>query len=428
MTMHILMLSDVYFPRINGVSTSIQTFATAFVEQGHMVTLIAPEYPTACDAGFDVLRVRSRQLPLDPEDRLMSLSAVKRLAPLLRTRQIDVVHIQTPFVAHYAGVYLGRALGVKVVVSYHTFFEAYFEKYLPYIPAAWLRWIARRYSRTQCNQVDAVVSPSQSMLDKLREYGVNRPAAIVPTGLPAQSFRVVQHNDFRRQYGLPEDAFLLLYVGRVAYEKNIELLLTMLEHVLPSVANAVLLVAGEGPALPKLREQVVRSDCEQHVRFVGYLDRGTLLLTCYQASDVFVFASQTETQGLVLLEAMASGLPVVSTASMGSRDVLIDGEGCLVSPPEPKKFAERVILLHRDHVGRAELARRASAYARRWTGEAKASDMLAFYEQTLQRTESARTEIAPSAGTTGEWRPGGDRGGPPAYPREHAGGHGEKRC
>lgn len=383
-TMHILMLSDVYFPRINGVSTSIQTFATAFLDQGHSVTLVAPEYPTAFDADFEVLRVRARPLPFDPEDRLMSLTAARRLAPLLRGRPIDIVHIQTPFVAHYAGVYLGRRLGVGVVVTYHTFFEAYFEKYLPYVPATWLRWIARRFSRTQCNQVDAVISPSRPMLDKLREYGVRRPAAVIPTGLPAQSFRVTGHNDFRQRYGLSDDAFVLLFVGRVAFEKNIEFLFAMFENVLPHIDHAVLLVAGEGPALPRLRNRARRLDAGPQIRFVGYLDRATELAACYQASDVFVFASQTETQGLVLLEAMASGLPVVSTTSMGCGDVLVDGEGCLVSPPEPKVFAERVIWLYRNALRRAELADRASAYARRWSAAAKARNMLAFYEQTLQ--------------------------------------------
>lgn len=405
--MHILMLSDVYFPRINGVSTSIQTFATAFMDLGHSVTLIAPEYPATFDAEFEVIRVRSRRLPLDPEDRLMSLTAAKQLAPLLRSRQIDIVHIQTPFVAHYAGLHLGRALGTRVVVSYHTFFEAYFEKYLPHVPAPLLRWIARRFSRTQCNQVDAVISPSRPMGEKLLEYGVRRPAAVIPTGLPAENFRVIAHNDFRRRYGLREDAFVLLFVGRVAFEKNIEFLFEMFGLVWPIVANAVLLVAGEGPALSKLRALTARLGATQQIRFVGYLHRATELLACYQSSDVFVFASQTETQGLVLLEAMASGLPVVSTASMGCGDVLVDGEGCLVSPPEPQAFAERVISLHRDGRRRAELSRRAVTYARRWSGRVKARDMLAFYEQTLQSRASGGTETAPPADATSLWKPEG---------------------
>ena len=162
------MLSDVYFPRVNGVSTSIQTFAASFQELGHAVTLVAPEYPNACDPELEVLRIRSTRLPFDPEDRLMSLRAIRRLLPELGRRSFDLVHIQTPFAAHYAGLHIERRLVLKTVVSYHTFFEAYFEKYLPWVPTSWLRGLARSYSRKQCNQVDAVVSPSRPMLDRLR--------------------------------------------------------------------------------------------------------------------------------------------------------------------------------------------------------------------------------------------------------------------
>lgn len=381
--MHILMLSDVYFPRINGVSTSIQTFAGSFLEQGHRVTLIAPRYPDAYEPAFEVLRIPAVRLPFDPEDRLMSMSAIKRLVPQLKQRDIDIVHVQTPFVAHYAGIHLGRALGVPVVVSYHTFFEAYFEKYLTWLPGAWLRAMARRYSRRQCNQVDAVISPSRQMLEKLREYGVSRPAAVIATGLPEASFEVVPHNAFRERHGLPDDAYLLLYVGRVAHEKNIELLIAMFERVQAAVPHAMLLIAGEGPALQGLRKRAHATGRGAQIRFVGYLDRSTELLECYQASDTFVFASQTETQGLVLLEAMASGLPVVSTASMGSLDVLVEGQGCLISPPQPQAFADRVITLYADAGQRVELARRGIAYARAWSTEAKAQRMLDFYRGVL---------------------------------------------
>ena len=113
--MHILMVSDVYFPRINGVSTSIQTFAEAFVELGHRLTLIAPRYPTDFSPAFDVLRVTSIRLPFDPEDRLMSLRAIKRLVPHLRQLDIDIVHIQTPFVAHYAGIHIDHTLGLPAI-------------------------------------------------------------------------------------------------------------------------------------------------------------------------------------------------------------------------------------------------------------------------------------------------------------------------
>ncbi len=381
--MHILMLSDVYFPRINGVSTSIQTFAQAFLNVGCRVSLIAPEYPDEHSAEFEIIRIRSRGLPFDPEDRLMSLREIKRLAPTLKAREIDLLHIQTPFVAHYAGVYLRRALGAKTVVSYHTYFEAYFEKYLPWAPRGWLRSVARRYSRTQCNEVDGVISPSRPMLERLREYGVTQQAAVIPTGLPAETFAPVEDRGFRARHALASDAFLLLYVGRVAHEKNIDLLIDMFCAVSGQIEDAVLLIAGEGPALASLRRRAARQINAERVRFIGYLDRTTELPECYQACDLFVFGSQTETQGLVLLEAMANGLPVVSTASMGSLDVLSEGEGCQIVPADPEVFAERVMSLHANEALRMTLSERALRYARTWAAENKAREMLDFYDHVL---------------------------------------------
>ncbi|MGB5467971.1 MAG: glycosyltransferase [Sedimenticolaceae bacterium] len=174
--MRILMLSDVFAPPGERGLDLIQTFAGAFLASGHTLTLIAPDYPMPYESAFEVIRIPARTLPLVPEDRLMSLSAIKRLVPELQTKAFDIVHIQTPFVAHYAGLFLGKALGLKTVVDYHTYFEAYFEKYLPWLPNPLLRAIARSYSRKQCNKVDSVISPSDRMLVRLREYGMTRPA------------------------------------------------------------------------------------------------------------------------------------------------------------------------------------------------------------------------------------------------------------
>ena len=385
--MHVLMLSDVYFPRINGVSTSIQTFSSSLLAEGHSVTLITPEYPEDYQAEFEVIRIPSKRLPFDPEDRLMSLRAIKKLAGELKTRQFDLIHIQTPFVAHYAGIYLGKQLGIKTVTSYHTFFEAYFEKYLPWAPKSWLRSVARTYSRKQCNQVNGVISPSRPMLEKLREYGVDNLAEIIPTGLPPICFKAVENNNFRQKNNIADDAQLLLYVGRVAHEKNIDFLISMFRLVANVSDKAELLIAGEGPALSSLRKRAVQLSLEKKIHFIGYLDRNTELLACYQQSDIFVFASETETQGLVLLEAMASGLPVISCASMGSQDVLRDGEGCYITPLREEEFASRVFSLIGDPEGAQYLSDKGSEYAKTWSAEAKAGDMLRFYQRVMDNND-----------------------------------------
>src|SRR5688572_8723933 len=174
--MRILMISDVYFPRVNGVSTSIQTFRRGLHAAGHETALIAPAYPAGTQsADDDLIRVPSRYLPRDPEDRLMKSSAIRELLPTLAEQRFDLLHVQTPFVAHYEGVRIARELQLPVIETYHTYFEEYLHHYIPMLPRALMRYAARRFTRSQCRMLDAMVVPSGAMEEALRAYGVTCP-------------------------------------------------------------------------------------------------------------------------------------------------------------------------------------------------------------------------------------------------------------
>ncbi|MCP5298543.1 MAG: glycosyltransferase [Chromatiaceae bacterium] len=395
--MRILKISDVYFPRVNGVSTSIRTFGHELLRQGHEVTLIAPEYPQPFDDDLEILRVPSRYLHLDPEDRLMRPRVVRRLLPELRGRGFDIVHVHTPFAAHYAGLWLGDALGVPVVESYHTYFEEYLDKYLTWLPRGALRYVARRFSRGQCGAVDALVVPTQPMLDVLRGYGISTHAEVIPTGLPAGAFVRGDGAAFRRRHGIAAERPVMLYVGRVAHEKNLDFLLRVAEHVRKSVSNVLLVIAGEGPAVRHLRRLIEALGLQTHVQFVGYLTRDKELPDCYAAGDVFVFASRTETQGLVLLEAMQAGTPVVTTAVMGTAEVMADRRGGLVVEEDVAAFAGAVERLLNDAALRRELAAHAVDKAAQWSAPATTARLLALYRECVV-SHAARSDAATEPG------------------------------
>ena len=183
---------------------------------------------------------------------------------------------------------------------------------------------------------------------------------------------------------------MLLYVGRVAFEKNVGFLLRVLPRVRRDIPDALLVVCGEGPALAKLTRLARALGLMEAVRFVGYLDRTTHLLDCYRAADAFVFASRTETQGLVLLEAMALGVPVVSTAVMGTRDIVGPERGALVAADDEEDFAEKVVRLLRDRALRARLSAEGREYARTWSATALALRMEAFYRWVLDQAAEPR--------------------------------------
>lgn len=387
--MKILMISDVYFPRINGVSTSIATFRRELLDMGHAVTLIAPDYPGA-EPEPGVIRIPSRYLPMDPEDRMMRWGPVLGLTERLRREGCDLVHIHTPFLAHYLGVRLARRLKVPRVESYHTFFEEYLHHYLPFLPDALMRFAARAFSRSQCNDVDGLVVPSRPMHAVLRRYGVRTPAAIIPTGLELEDFLRGDGAAFRARLGIAPGRPTLVHVGRIAHEKNIDFLLEVTARVKRELPDLALIVAGEGPALRHVRQQARRLGLSGTAYFAGYLDRRNALLDCYRAGDAFIFASRTETQGLVLLEAMALGVPVVSTAYMGTRDILDAGKGALVAEEDLEDFSAKVLRLLRDPVLRARLAAEAAAYVRsQWSARAQARRLVGFYQDVIHARRPA---------------------------------------
>ncbi|MDI3515081.1 MAG: 1,2-diacylglycerol 3-alpha-glucosyltransferase [Rhodocyclaceae bacterium] len=378
----VLMISDVFFPRVNGVSTSIATFRRALSAFDVDVRLLVPRYGGEADAP-GIVRIPGRRLPFDPEDRLVRLRAMHEAA---RREAVgcDLVHIQTPFAAHRAGLRAARACGRPTLLTYHTFFEEYLHHYAPFLPATALRGLARRVSRTQCNAVDAVVVPSTAMRDRLAGYGVRTPMEILPTGIPVQDFAGGDGLHFRRLYDIPEHAPMALYIGRVAHEKNIGFLLEVAALMKAQRPDFVLVVAGEGPATPGLQRQVLRNGLAGTVRFVGYLERRKRLPECYAAADVFVFASRTETQGLVLLEAMAAGLPVVALAAMGTTDILAAERGARIAPDSPAGFAAVVEDVIANGRLRRQLAAEARDHAAEWADTLMAERLAALYRRQLE--------------------------------------------
>ena len=376
--MRILMVTDVYFPRVNGVSTSIQTLRQALAAAGHASVLVAPHYPAA-QPEADIVRVPGWQIPRDPEDRLMHPRALAAALDALDPADFDIVHIHTPFLAHRAGVRWARKHGLPCVETYHTLFEEYFHHYLPFLPKSWLAAAARMISRKECDFVTAVIAPSSAMKNALLAYGVSSPVHIIPTGLRLADFAHCDGAAFRARHGIAPERPVMAYVGRVAFEKNLDFLLRVTEATRHSLPDVLFVIAGEGPARASLERAVARRGLADNVRFVGYLERKTELPACYCAADVFVFSSKTETQGLVLLEAMALGVPVVGLAEMGTRDVLKEGEGCRIAPDDVEGFARVLVPLLADRAAAQQLGEAGKRYAAGWSETRMETEIFRLY-------------------------------------------------
>ena len=384
--MRVVMVSDVYFPRVNGVSTAIQTYHQALRLHGVDVRLVAPDYagPCADDEDGWITRVSGRAVPGDPEDRLVRWGRMHETVEAVVEQGCDLIHVQTPFVAHYAGCATAKRYGVPVIATYHTLFEEYLKHYAPLLPASLLRGLARRFSRRQCNALDAVIVPSRAIEQRLGNYGVTTPMHILPTGISLSTPAEGGRETFRERHGIDRSRPVALFVGRVAHEKNIDYLLDVVDLARAWVPDILLVIAGEGPALPSLRRLVAERGLHTCVQFIGYLERQNELPACYAAADVFVFASRTETQGLVLLEAMAAGLPVVALAEMGTVDILGAGRGAVVPEDNPYAFALAVADVLRDPARRHALSEDGRTYAAEWSDTALAGRMAELYRDIIR--------------------------------------------
>jgi len=395
--MDILLISDVYFPRVNGVSTSIRTLATELARLGHAVTLVAPDYGTQDPAlDFEILRLPARPIFFDPEDRWIRNAALRECLTPLARRHWDVIHVHTPFQAHRLGVRLAKCTGAPTVETYHTYFEPYVAHYLPLLPGVLLRALARRLSRRLCHEVDHLIVPTRQMTRVLRGYGIATPDSVVPSGIDLAEFGGGDGARFRARHGIAPHRPTLVTVSRLAREKNIEFLLDVAWALVEEFPDLLFIVAGEGPDAPRLHRRASSLGLDPNVLFVGNLDRRTELLDCYKAGDVFVFASPTETQGLVLTEAMALGVPIVSTAVMGTATVLEHARSARVAEEHVAAFADQVATLLRDPVLRQALSDAGPQDAYAWHAPALVGKVAEVYRHlaTARIDPDAQAPIA----------------------------------
>jgi glycosyltransferase involved in cell wall biosynthesis len=219
------------------------------------------------------------------------------------------------------------------------------------------------------------------MAATLRDYGIDAPLRVIPTGLPESQFIPGNGIRFRQAWGIGPERQVALFVGRAAFEKNIGFLLEMINLARRQRPRVMLVIAGEGPALPALRRQAEALRLEDHVRFVGYLPREGGLRDCYAAADIFTFASHTETQGLVLLEAMAIGLPVLAIPALGAAEIIAPCRGALPAADTPEAFAAQLVGLLDQPDTLAAMAEAGIEFAREWDAARQGARLAALYRE-----------------------------------------------
>jgi 1,2-diacylglycerol 3-alpha-glucosyltransferase len=348
-----------YLPFCGGVTVSVETLRRGLEARGHQVWVIAPRFRGAEAGGAHELRVPSVPAATYP-DFALAIPWAPGVARRVRALDLDVFHAHHPFLLGPAARRLARAAGRPLLFTYHTRYE----KYAHYVPLTrtLVEAAALGLSTRFAARADAVLAPSGLIREQLQRRGVTAPVAVVPTGVDLTRFHPGDRAAARRQLGLGADDPLLLYVGRLDREKSVDRVLLAFERIAGTLPTARLWLVGQGKESEALQRLAARLSAGDRIYFAGVREH-TRLAAWYQAADCFLFASETETQGLVLAEAAACGLPAVAVLAPGCDEAVRDGDSGILTKAEPAALAEAAIGLLLDAERRAAMRLRARAVA-----------------------------------------------------------------
>ncbi len=385
--MRIALVSDCYWPRVNGVTVSVQTYRDELERLGHEVIILCPEYPKSFGSSpceDSVRRFRSMSNVVSKEDRLVHPSAFPAFVRTLERFNPDVIHINTEMTAYLAARSYARLRGYPILITSHTDYEDYIANYITIVPARLLRATIRFLMRAIFGSADIIITPSRTQEQKLKAYHIRKRFIVIPTGITGGF--VPQERAAVEAYRAKLDARfpglagkrILLFAGRITVEKDVKFLLPVLRRLRSYRSDVALLLAGDGPGRALVETVARRSGLSEECFFMGYVDRSELPLV-YAASDVFVFPSKTETLGLCTIEAMGTGLPVVAIGEMGTLDVMRGDHGGFMVADDKREFSEAVLRLLDDERLRASKSAEAIVWARQYRIESTTERLTRLY-------------------------------------------------
>ena len=389
--------TDTYVPQINGVATLLPILDRLLTRLGHEVYIFAPSYdrPRAYRESDHIFRYPAFPFLYHRESRVTipyHRGARKVFAKL------DVVHSHTPFTMGVLAIRVSRRFDLPHLHTYHTLFTEYLH-YLPRYLRPSPEWV-KRISRAFCNRCDGVTVPSTPMKEELLSYGVTVPIYVLLFGMDVEIFQRPPKVDVRKELGIESNERVLLCAGRLSKEKNVDFVLRAFRRVLEHTRDVRLVIVGDGPARAELERLAKELQLGDRVIFTGYRP-WEVLVDYYKTSDLFVYGSKTETQGIVFTEAQAAGLPVVAVGEMGALEAVKDGTTGLLVPEDEKAFAEAVLRLLGDRTLYEQMSRAARELSEQNSIQRSVERLVEIYDELIatRRTQVEAEKAGAAHGT-----------------------------
>lgn len=383
--MKIGFVTGAYLPAPGGVTTSVVNFSKQLGELGHEVRVFCPEYPEEDTQDEEnVFRITSYYSPLLKDFRLTDPFQAARVFRK-EFSELDIVHIHLPTIMSTPARWIASYYDVPIFLTYHTNLELYIRHYVPGVPKNVAQSLTRFYTARETQNGEKIFVPSPDMKELLGSYDLKPPIEVLPTGINLDTYnsRSEEIRSLREQFGIGKEEKILLYVGRVGSEKNVGFLLDAFKKISRQFSPVHFVIVGGGRGLGKVLARVSKMNSSRTIHFTGYVEDDDILARYYQEADLFLFASLTETQGLVIAEALAAGTPVVAVDAPGVRDVLNLGKGGYLVPEEINPFGEKVLALLENEELLDRKAREAREVAEKFSVETMAGKLLESYEEVL---------------------------------------------
>jgi glycosyltransferase involved in cell wall biosynthesis len=385
--MRIGMMADTYKPHVSGITNYIDLNRRFLEQAGHEVYVF-----TFGDLDYqdeEPRVIRSPGLPLTDTGYYLSFRYSRHAKGLLQS--MDVVHVHHPFLSGRLALHYCRPLRIPIVFTNHTRYDLYAKTYLPIVPEEISASLLESYMPNFCDAIDLVISPSAGMKKVLRGLGVESPVEIVPNGVDLSRFHCAMAHD-RADFGYRPEDILLVYVGRLAPEKNLDFLLRSFAGVAGALDNVHLLVLGGGPERESLEALAGELDITRRVRFSGmihYDELPSYLAMC----DAFVTASVTEVHPLSVIEAMGSCLPVMGIQSPGVGDTVLDGVTGFLSTEDQAAFTAKLTRLCLDSALRKKMSTAARQASQQYSIELTTQLMIGHYERLAYASRPRKRDL-----------------------------------
>lgn len=379
--------TDSYYPFLDGVATSVEACAKALEKRGHKVYVIAPRYPKHKDKDKNIYRLTSIKF-LSSQARLALQLPERSLLKVLRI-DFDIIHGHSGGAATLIGLQIAKARNIPYIATYHTLWNRYTHYFLK--GRVVKPKMIESSSRIFGNLCTMLIAPTQRVKHELLNYGVNRPIKVVPSGINLEDFRNHPKGFLRKKTKIGMDKKILLYVGRLGKEKSVDFLIRSSKHVFDQAKDVVLVLVGAGDEKERLRKLAKELGVDKQVYFVGGV-KNINIPRIYADADIFVFSSETETQGMVIVESLASGVPVVAVNDPAFENIVVSGKNGYLVKKNESSFSAKVLELLKDENKRDKFSKAAIKSAEKFSIDIMAEKLEKYY-LTLLESHQRRSGI-----------------------------------